>query len=146
MSLRLAAGWARSSAQSVSVVPMIQWLPHGMMNSTLFSVRVMMPVAELIRLRGTRRCTPLDARTWNCPRPPTISWISSVHTPAALIDLLGADLELVPGLEVAHPAPTTRSSSRRKPMTRALVAHSAPYCAAVRAIIIVCRASSTWPS
>ena len=29
MSRRLAAGWARSRFQSVSVVPMIQWLSHG---------------------------------------------------------------------------------------------------------------------
>src|SRR4028119_2113103 len=80
----LAAGCARSRSQSVSVVPMIQWLPHGMMNSRLFSVRVMTPVALLIRFRGTTRWTPFDARTWNWPRPPTISRISSVQIPAAL--------------------------------------------------------------
>ena len=146
MSVWLAAGWARSSVQSVSVVPMIQWLPHGMMNSRLFSVRVMMPVAELIRSRGTTRCTPLDARTWNCPRPPTMVWISSVHTPAALMTSLARTSNSCPVSRSLTRAPTTRSSSRRKPTTRALLAHSAPYCAAVRAIIIVCRASSTWPS
>ena len=46
---------------------------------------------------------PLDARTLNWPRSPTIAWVSSVHTPVALIDLLGLDLELVAVLEVAHP-------------------------------------------
>src|SRR4028119_1583563 len=69
MSVRLAAGCARSRSQSVSVVPMIQWLPHGMMNSRLFSVRVMTPVALLIRFRGTTRWPPFDARTWSRPRP-----------------------------------------------------------------------------
>ena len=146
MSLRLAAGWARSRAQSVSVVPMIQCVSHGMMNSTLFSVRLMMPVVAWIRSRGTRMCTPLDARTLNCPRPPTISWISSVHTPAALIVCLALTSWVCPDSRSRTSAPTTRSPSRRKPVTLALVAHRAPYSAAVLAIIIVCRASSTWPS
>ena len=38
MSVRLAAGWALSRFQSVSVVPMIQCRPHGMTKSTDFSV------------------------------------------------------------------------------------------------------------
>ena len=66
MSAALAAGCARSSCQSVSVVPMIQcWLPQGMTKSRLFSVRVITPAAELIRLRGTTRWMPLDARMRN---------------------------------------------------------------------------------
>ena len=43
MSAREAAGWARSRSQAVSVVPMIQCRPHGITNSTDFSVRVMKP-------------------------------------------------------------------------------------------------------
>ena len=35
MSLRDAAGWSRSRSHSVSVVPMIQWAPHGITNRTL---------------------------------------------------------------------------------------------------------------
>ncbi len=84
MSLRLAAGCALDSDQSVSVVPMIQCRPHGMTNSTLTAVRRMIPVLEWIRSRGTTRWMPLDARTLMVPRPPTISWMSSVHTPVAL--------------------------------------------------------------
>jgi hypothetical protein len=55
MSRELAAGWALSSDQSVSVVPMIQWRPHGITNSTLFSVRRMIPVSDCSRSRGTTR-------------------------------------------------------------------------------------------
>src|SRR5580704_11093986 len=84
MSVRLAAGWALDSDHSVSVVPMIQCRPHGMTNSTLTGVRRMMPVLEWMRSLGTTRCTPLDARTLMVPRPPTISWMSSVQTPVAL--------------------------------------------------------------
>ena len=101
MSARLAAGWALSSFQSVSVVPMIQCRPHGMTNSTLFSVRRMSPCAEWIRSRGTTRCTPLDARTWNWPRPPTIAWVSSVQTPVALITCRARTSNSRAGLQVA---------------------------------------------
>ena len=68
MSALVAAGCARSRFQSVSVVPMIQWLPHGMTNITDFSVRRMIATSLTIRSRGTTMCTPLDARTWNRPR------------------------------------------------------------------------------
>ena len=43
MSFLVAAGCARSRCQSVSVVPMIQWLRHGITNSTDFSVRRIRP-------------------------------------------------------------------------------------------------------
>jgi hypothetical protein len=55
MSLALAAGWALSSDQSVSVVPMIQCRPQGMTNSTLNGVRTMIPAPDRIRSRGTTR-------------------------------------------------------------------------------------------
>ena len=64
---------------------MIQWVPHGITKSTDFSVRRMMPVSELSRSRGTTMCTPLDARTWNLPRPPASVWTSSVQTPVQLM-------------------------------------------------------------
>ena len=146
MSCWLAAGCARSRSHSVSVVPTIQCLPHGTMNSTLLLVRAMMPVAELIRLRGTTMCTPLDARTRNCPRPPTISWISSVHTPAALITWVAWMSNSSPPSRSFARTPTTWSPSRRKPTALVLLAIAAPNDAAVRASIMVCRASSTWPS
>ena len=47
-------------------------------------VRMMMPVRDWIRSRGTTRCTPLEARTLITPRPPTMACTSSVHTPVAL--------------------------------------------------------------
>ena len=122
MSAWLAAGWARSSCQSVSVVPMIQWLPQGTMNSRLFSVRVMSPVLALIRLRGTTRWTPLDARTWNSPRPPISRWISSLHTPAALITWRAR----ISNSRSRTVTPEMWSASRRKPVTRVLMATLAP--------------------
>ena len=63
MSRAEAAGWARSSCQSVSVVPMIQCPPHGMTNSTELAVRRISPASPVIAERGTTRCTPLEART-----------------------------------------------------------------------------------
>ncbi len=84
MSALDAAGCALSRSQSVSVVPMIQWRPHGMTNSTLFSVRRIRPVEELMRSLGTTRWMPLEARTWNWPRSAISPWVSSVHTPVAL--------------------------------------------------------------
>ncbi len=63
MSVRDAAGWARSRSQAVSVVPMIQCRPHGITNSTDFSVRVMKPHSDRIRSRGTTRWMPLLAST-----------------------------------------------------------------------------------
>ncbi len=83
MSALVAAGCARSRFQSVSVVPMIQCVPHGMTNSTDFSVRRMIATSLTIRSRGTTMCTPLDARTRNRPRCLDSAWISSVHTPVA---------------------------------------------------------------
>jgi hypothetical protein len=59
MSCAVAAGCALSRSHGVSVVPTIQWRPHGMTNSTLFSVRRISPVVDWIRSRGTTRCTPL---------------------------------------------------------------------------------------
>ena len=46
MSALVAAGCARSRFQSVSVVPMIQWLRHGITNSTDFSVRRISPDSD----------------------------------------------------------------------------------------------------
>ena len=47
MSALLAAGCARSSFHGVSVVPMIQWSPHGITNSTLVVVRRIRPAGEM---------------------------------------------------------------------------------------------------
>ena len=52
MSAAVAAGCALSRYQSVSVVPTSQCRPHGITNSTLFSVRRIMPVFDWNRSRG----------------------------------------------------------------------------------------------
>ena len=98
----MAAGWARSRFQSVSVVPTIQWLRHGMTNSTDFSVRRIIPVSDGILSRATRKCTPFDALTRNRPRVPAACCIWSVHTPVQLTTTDGADVGLAAGLDVAH--------------------------------------------
>ncbi len=143
MSAWVATGWALLSDQSVSVVPMIQCRPHGMTKSTLFSVRRMRPVLRVIRSRGTVMCTPLDARTVRPPSAPVIRRVSSVHTPVALITWRARTTISSPLSRSSTLAPVTRSPSRTSAVTRAPVATAAPYCAAVRASVMVKRASST---
>ncbi len=146
MSLRLAAGWSLDSDQSVSVVPMIQCRPHGMTNSTDFSVRRIRPDSPRIRSRGTTRCTPLLARTWNWPRSDVSACVSSVHTPVELMTALARMSNSRPDSRSLTVAPVTRPPSRSSPTTRVRLATWAPYAAAVRDRNIVWRASSTWPS
>ncbi len=146
MSARLAAGCALSRSQAVSVVPMIQCRPHGITNRTEVSVRAMKPASERIRSRGTTRWMPLLACTWSAPRPPTICWISSVQTPAALITTRARTSKSRWFSRSRARTPMTRSPSRRKPTTLVRVATWAPWPAAVRAIVITSRASSTWQS
>ena len=126
MSLALAAGWALSSSQSVSVVPMIQWRPHGMTNSTLFSVRRISPLSIWTRSRGTTRWMPLEARTLNLPRSPTRCWRSSVHTPVALMTWRAWMSNSSSARSSSTRTPVTRSPSRRKPTTAVLEATAAP--------------------
>ena len=126
MSARDAAGWALSRFQSVSVVPMIQCGPHGITNSTEVSVRAMNPASDRIRSRGTTRWMPLLAWTCSAPRPPTISWISSVQTPAAFTTTLARTSISRPDSRSTARTPTTRSPSRTKPVTRVRVATCAP--------------------
>ncbi len=146
MSARVAAGWARSRFHSVSVVPMIQWLRHGMTKSTDFSVRRIRPDSATIRSRGTTMCTPLLASTRNRPRLPERRWSSSVHTPAQLITTFAVTEVSAPDSTSRTCTPATRSASRTKPVTWVEVRTTAPYCAAVLARVIVCRASSDWAS
>ncbi len=118
MSARVAAGWARSRSQSVSVVPMIQCVPHGMTKSTDFSVRRMRPLSEVIRSRATTMCTPLLARTWKRPRPPAIVWMSSVQTPVQLITTDAVTVVRSPVSTSSTTAPTTRSPALTSSTTR----------------------------
>ncbi len=119
MSARLAAGWARSRSQSVSVVPTIQCVPHGMTNSTDFSVRRIRPVSELMRSRGTTMCTPLDALHLELAAPagelldlvgPHAGAVdddarrTSPYSPVSTSLELGADDPLAVALEVGRPA------------------------------------------
>ena len=113
MSRAEAAGWDRSSRQSVSVVPMIQCPPHGMTKSTELAVRRISPVSPVIAERGTTRCTPLEARTRSPGRRPTslsIRDMSSLHTPVAAMTVRArtsnsASGESGGGLQVADPDP-----------------------------------------
>ena len=100
----VAAGWALSRFQSVSVVPMIQCRPHGMTNSTRLLGAQDQPGAwSGCRSRGTTRWMPLEARTWNCPRSPAIAWVSSVHTPVALMTCLARTSNSRPVSRSHHP-------------------------------------------
>ena len=60
-------------------------------------------MAEWMRSRGTTRWMPLEARTWNCA--PLADQRLDVVGPHAggVDDLLGADLDLLAGLQVADP-------------------------------------------
>lgn len=126
MSALVAAGCARSRCQSVSVVPTIQWLPHGMMNSTDFSVRRITPDSATMRSRGTTMCTPLLERTRKRPRPPESFCNSSVHTPVALITACARTSISSPLSTSRTRTPATRSASRRKPVTWVDVVITAP--------------------
>ena len=84
MSLRVAAGWSRPNCQSVSVVPMIHWSPHGSTKSTLFSVGRISAYAESMRSLGTTTWTPFDGRTSSGTRRRPDARCASVHTPVAL--------------------------------------------------------------
>ena len=100
-----------SSSQSVSVVPITQCRPHGMMNSTDFSVRRISPVSG----DPVARHDDVHALAGPDPELPALAQpapaVSSVHTPVALMTCRAADVDLAPGLQVAHPAPVTRSPS-----------------------------------
>ena len=75
---------------------------------------------------------PSTAWTCSAPRPPTISWISSVQTPAALTTTRARTSKSRPCSRSRARTPTTRSPSRRKPVTFTRVATCAPWPAAVR--------------
>ena len=126
MSALVAAGWARSRFQSVSVVPMIQCVPHGITNSTDFSVRRMIATSLTMRSRGTTMCTPLDARTRNRPRCLDSAWISSVHTPVALTTTWPRTSVTSPSSESRTRTPVTRSPSRSSATTCVDVRTTAP--------------------
>ena len=123
MSRAEAAGWARSSCQSVSVVPMIQCPPHGMTNSTEVAVRRISPASPVIAERGTTRCTPLEARTRSPGRTPTSPSICG-HVVAPHPG--GGDDRAGPHLELGVRVPGRASRSRtRTPVTSRACAHQA---------------------
>ena len=126
MSARLAAGWARSRFQSVSVVPISQCWPHGMTKSTDFSVRRMIPDSEAMRSFGTTRWMPLEARTLNWPRLPDSPSTSSVQTPVQTITESARTSPVSPVSTSRMVAPTTRPPSRTMPTTWVEVRTVAP--------------------
>ena len=147
MSLAVAAGCALSCDQGVSVVPTIQCRPHGMTNSTLFSVRRMIPVLDgdpVARDDQVHALARLDLDL-----AAAADHALRVVGPDAgrVDDLLGEHVELARRSRGRRRrAPVTRSPSRRSVTTRTRLAHIAPYAAAVRAIIMTWRASSICPS
>ncbi len=121
----------------MSVVPTIQWRPHGITNSTLFSVRRISPVSRSIFSRGTTRWMPLDARTVNGAGMPAAFETSSLHTPVAATTVRARTSISAPLSTSVTFAPTTRPPSRTSSVIRARVSTAAPCSAAVRAIVIV---------
>ena len=94
MSARLAAGSVLLPAQSVSVVPMIQYRPQGMMNSTLSAVRAMIPVEEWIAVLGHDQVDALGDAQVDHPAP-AHHRLDLVGPHAGRVDhLLGPDLHL----------------------------------------------------
>ena len=117
MSAREAAGWARSRSHGVSVVPMIQCRPHGITNSTDFSVLVMKPA---LAADPVARHDEVDALArLDVERAPAAEHLLDLvgPDPAGVDDDLGPHLDLAVVLQVHQRAtPTTRSPSRRKPI------------------------------
>ena len=101
MSAPEAAGWARSSSHSVSVVPTSQWVPQGMMKSTLLGVRSTMPVSLSMRSWGTHE---VDALGRGDPQPGGPGHVLDVVDPHAggVDHLAGSALEAAVGLEVVE--------------------------------------------
>ena len=140
---RLAVGCAGSYGHSVSVSPISQCGPHGITNSTLFSVRVSSPVSIAIRSLGTRMCTPLEGRTRSGPAaaPPP------VHAPVASTTCRARSGQAPPASSRSRACtPVTRPSATISPSIRTLVASAAPCAAAVLASTATIRASSSWAS
>ena len=102
MSLRLAAGWALSSSQSVSVVPMIQCRPHGMTNSTLCSVRRIRPAVDLDAVARDHEVDALGrAHLELAALADQVLDVVGPH-PGRVDDLARVDLELLVGEVVVH--------------------------------------------
>ena len=106
----------------------------------------MIPADAWMRSFGTTRWMPLETRRLMVPRPPTMAWISSVHTPVAFTTCCARISSSAPDSRSTARTPATRAPSRRNPVTWTREAIWAPYCAAVRARVSTYRASSTWAS
>ena len=132
MSCLVAAGCARSSCQSESVVPTIQCFPAGITNSTLSEVRRIKPVSRSTRSFGITRCIPLDARTLGLSAPANCS-ISSLQTPVAFTTVPHETSNSRPVSKHFTTAPFTRPFPVRRFVTFIEVRIDAPNWAAVRA-------------
>ena len=106
----------------------------------------MTPVSDLIALPGTTICAPFDMRTAYPGLTPNFAYRGSVQTPAAMIVDLALTLISSPVSLSVTTAPTTFLPFMVKSLHVVRVVMTAPYFAAVRAIDIVCRASSTCAS
>ena len=101
-----------------SVVPMIQWPGHGMMNTTRPGIRSVIPPSAGSRSRRITMCEP---RLGTNRSPPSIAANlasgSAAHTPVASMTRLGPDLEL----DAAHTsrvtaAPTMPLAVEQRPL------------------------------
>ena len=126
MSARLAAGLPGSYGHSVSVSPISQCWPHGITNSTLFSVRVSSPVSIMIRSRGTTMCTPLDGRTRSCSLRPGVPRAPLVQAPVASTTCRALISRSLPPARSRARTPVTRPSRVRSCSIRIPVASAAP--------------------
>ena len=114
------------------------------MNSTDFSVRRNMPVADRIRSRGTSTWMPLDASTFSPPDASARFCVSSVHTPVAPMTWRALIVDSAPLSLSRTTAPVTRpEASFVSRTTDTRDAASAPLATAVRTRVMTRRASST---
>ena len=146
MSARLADGWSSPNSHGVSVVPTIQWEPHGSTNRTLFSVGRMRASSESMRSRGTTMCTPLDGRTGSGDATPASRSISVVHTPVALMVTRARTSNSVSSSRSRAWTPAMAAPSCRKSVTSTAGTQQAPWAEAVPASVTAKRASSTCAS
>ena len=146
MSVRLAAGWSSPNSHGVSVVPMIQWEPHGSTNSTLFSVGRISASRESMRSRGTTMCTPLDGWTGSGDATPASRSISVVQTPVALTVTRALMSKSRSPSRSRALTPAIAGPSWRKSVTSTAGTQQAPWAEAVPASVTAKRASSTCAS
>ena len=126
MSADVAAGWALSRSQWVSVVPMIQCRPQGMTKRTDFSVRRMMPERGVDPVAGHDEVDALGG--------PDVELAALADHRLGVVgpdagrvdDLPGVDVELAAGHLVERPDPGDALALAEEPDRRDAIATCAP--------------------